>query len=75
MGALKHPDGSPRRLASGRGSSTRSPPSPSTAEVLGLGDDEFGDPPRAQIDQLELGLLLKLGKRFPVEQFEAAVSQ
>ena len=45
---------------------------------FGRGDDTVGKPHRAQISQFELFelvLLLKLNKRFPVEQFEAAVSQ
>ena len=46
--------------------------------ILGRGDDTVGSPHRAQISQcefFELVLLLKLDKRFPVEQFEATVSQ
>ena len=42
------------------------------------GDDAVGNPHRAQIYQFEffeLILLLRLDKRFPVEQFEATVSQ
>ena len=45
---------------------------------LGRGDDTVGNPHRAQISQFELFeliLLLKLDNRFPVEQFEATVSQ
>ena len=45
---------------------------------LGRGDDTVGDPHRARISQFEffeLSLLLKLDKRFPVEQLEATVSQ
>ena len=41
---------------------------------IGRGDDTVGNPHRAQISQFELFelvLLLKLDKRFPVEQFEA----
>ena len=46
--------------------------------AIGRGDDAVGNPQRAQISQFELFeliLLLKLGKQFPVEQFEATVSQ
>ena len=46
--------------------------------VLGRGDDTAGSPRRAQISQFELFeliLFLKLDKQFPVEQFEATVSQ
>ena len=42
------------------------------------GYDTVGNPHRTQISQFELFehiLVLKLDKRFPVEQFEAAVSQ
>ena len=42
------------------------------------GDDTVGNPHRAQISQFELFeliLLFKLDKQFPVEQFEATVSQ
>ena len=45
---------------------------------LGRGDDTVGNPRRAQISQyvfFELILLLKLDEQFPVEQFEARVSQ
>ena len=45
---------------------------------VGRGDDAVGNPPRAQISRFklfELILLLKLDNRFPVERFEAAVSQ
>ena len=45
---------------------------------FGRGDDTVGNPHRAQIYQLELFeliLLLKFDKQFPVEQFEATVSQ
>ena len=35
----------------------------------------FGNPHRAQFVQFELFLLLKLDRQFPVEQFEATVSQ
>ena len=45
---------------------------------VGRGDDTVGNPHRAQISQFELFelvLLLKFGKKFPVEQFEATVSQ
>ena len=48
------------------------------ASSLGRGDDTVGNPPRAQISQFELFeliLFLKLGKQFPVEQFEATASQ
>ena len=41
---------------------------------VGRGDDTVGNPHRAQIAQFELFefiLVLKLGKQFPVEQFEA----
>ena len=46
--------------------------------TFGRGDDTVGNPRRAQIRQFELFqliLLLKLDKQFPVEQFEATVSQ
>ena len=46
--------------------------------MLGRGDDAVGSPHRAQISQfelLELILLLKLDKQFPVEHFEATVSR
>ena len=46
--------------------------------TFGRGDDTVGNPHRAQISQFELFeliLLLKLDKQFPVEQFEATVSQ
>ena len=45
---------------------------------VGNGDDTVGSPHRAQLSQFELFeliLLLKLDKQFPVEQFEATVSQ
>ena len=45
---------------------------------VGRGDDTVGNPRRAQICQFELFeliLLLKLDKQFPVEQFEANISQ
>ena len=45
---------------------------------LGREDDTVGNPHRAQISQFELFeliLLLKSDKQFPVEQFEATVSQ
>ena len=45
---------------------------------LGRGDDAVGNPRRAQIYQFELFeliLLLKLGKQFLVERFEATASQ
>ena len=45
---------------------------------IGGEDDAVGNPHRAQISQFEffeLILLLKLDKQFPVEQFEATVSQ
>ena len=44
-------------------------------EALGRGDDAVGNPHRAQIYKFELVLLLKLDKQFPVEQFDATVSQ
>ena len=46
--------------------------------LFGRGDDTVGNPHRAQISQFELFeliLSLKLDKQFPVEQFEATVSQ
>ena len=46
--------------------------------LVGGGDDTLGIPHRAQISQFELFeliLLLKLDERFPVERFQAAVSQ
>ena len=46
--------------------------------VFRRGDDAVGNPHRAQVVQFELFelvLLLKLEKQFPVEQFEAIVSQ
>ena len=48
------------------------------ALTVGRGDDTVGNPPRARMSQFELFefiLLLKFGKRFPVERFEATVSQ
>ena len=48
------------------------------AHKFGTGDDTVGNPRRAQMYQFELFeliLLLKLDKHFPVEQFEATVSQ
>ena len=48
------------------------------AACTGRGDDTVGSPHRAQICQFELFeliFLLKLDKHFPVEQFEATVSQ
>ena len=49
------------------------------AQLLGRGgDDAVGTPRRAQISQFELFeriVLLKIDKRFSVEQFEATVSQ
>ena len=45
---------------------------------VGRGDDTFRNPHRAQFVQFELFeliLLLNLDKQFPVEQFEATVSQ
>ena len=45
-----------------------------TGPRFGRGEDTVGNPHRAQISQFELFrliLLLKLDKRFPVEQFEA----
>ena len=46
--------------------------------AVGRGENTVGNPHRAQISQFELFeliLLLKLDKHFPVEQFEATVSQ
>ena len=46
--------------------------------VFGREDDTVGNPHRAQIyrfELFELILLLKLDKHFPVERFEATVSQ
>ena len=46
--------------------------------LLGRGDDTVGNPRRAQTSQfefVELTILLQVDKRFPVEQFEATVSQ
>ena len=46
--------------------------------VFGRGDDAVGSPHRAQIvsfELFELVLLLESDKQFPVEQFEATVSQ
>ena len=46
--------------------------------LFGRGDDTVGDPHRAQISQFELfelSILSELDKQFPVEQFEATVSQ
>ena len=46
--------------------------------AIGRGDDRVGNPHRAQISQFEffeLVIWLKLGKRLPVERFEATVSQ
>ena len=46
--------------------------------LFGRGNDAVGNPHRAQISQFEpfeLILLLKFNKQFPVEQFEATVSQ
>ena len=60
---------------------------PDAVVTFRRGDDAVGNPRRAQISQFqlrtrfsqfepfELILLLKLDKRFPVEQFEATVSQ
>ena len=45
---------------------------------FGRGDDTVGNPHRAQISQFELSelsLWSKLGRQFPIEQFEATVSQ
>ena len=45
---------------------------------FGRGDDTVGNPHRAQIYEFELSeliLSLELDKQFPVEQFEATVSQ
>ena len=58
------PCGGPRRISASRD--------------IGKGDDTVGNPHRARISRFELFefiLLLKLDKRFPVEQFEATVSQ
>ena len=49
-----------------------------SAAVIGRGDDAIGNPHRAQMSQFEffeLILLLKLDQPFPIEQFEATVSQ
>ena len=46
--------------------------------MFGRGDDTVGNPHRAQPSQFELFelvLLMKLDKLFPVEQFEATLSQ
>ena len=48
------------------------------AQCFGRGDDTVGNPHRAQISQFQLfefSLLLKLDKRFSIEQFEPTVSQ
>ena len=53
-------------------------PEGSSVGCFGSGDDAVGNPHRTQISQFELFelvLLLKLDERFPVEQFEATVSQ
>ena len=53
-------------------------PSDSQRFRFGRGDDTVGNTHRAQISQFELFeliLLLKLDKSYPVEQFEARVSQ
>ena len=45
---------------------------------IGRGDDTVGNPhgaQKSQFDLFELILLSKLDKQFPVEQFEATVSQ
>ena len=50
----------------------------SAQQSLGREDDTDGNPHRARIvrfELFELVLLLKLDKQFPVEQFEATVSQ
>ena len=50
----------------------------SSATGLGRGDDAVGNPHRAQsyrFELFELTLLSKLDRQFPVEQFEATVSQ
>ena len=47
-------------------------------QSFGRGDDTVENPHRAQnvqFELFELSLLLKLDKQFPLEQFEAAVSQ
>ena len=53
--------------------------SPLGREELGRGDDNtVGNPHRAQMSQFELVeliLLLRLDKQFPVEQFEATIPQ
>ena len=46
--------------------------------IFGSGDNTVGNPNRAQISRFELFeliLLSKLDKKFPVERFEATVSQ
>ena len=48
------------------------------SRMVGRGDDAVGNPHRAQIVQFQLFesiLLLKLAKQFPVERFEAEVSE
>ena len=53
-------------------------PLPPCLPDLGRGDDTVGNPHRGQISQFELFeflLFLTLDKRFPVERFEATVSQ
>ena len=48
------------------------------SRMVGRGDDAVGNPHRAQIVQFELFeliLLFKLDKQFPVDQFEATISQ
>ena len=61
-------------ICAGRFNSQQSPGGP----PVGRGNDAVGNPPRAQFLQFEffeLILLSKLDKLFPVEQFEATVSQ
>ena len=57
---------------------TEQPILDSVVSDVGRGDDTVGNPHRAQIYQFELFepiLLLNKDKQFPVEQFEATVSQ
>ena len=48
---------------------------PPAQRNLGRGDDTVGNPHGAQFELFELILLFKFDKQFPVEQFEATVSQ
>ena len=67
-----------RRAMSGRAVAGRTVEAEPRRGRFGRGDDTVGNPHRAQIfqfDLFELILLLKLHKQFPVEQFEATVSQ